>query len=125
MERLRFADGTRAYVLGAGSENPDALSKLEVQALTGSGQLVVLGDNTQTLSLDDGWEGGGQVTIGTTTLNSFQNGDVELLVLDGIAVTGPSLLASDEVLTGSEPVVFLFGVETLPGALPSETDPLA
>jgi hypothetical protein len=94
VEQLSFADGTRAYVLGAGSENAPVLSAEAVQALAGAGRLAVLGDASQTLRLAGAWGSQGAVASGENVFWRYSSGPATLLVADGITVTPDRSLLS-------------------------------
>lgn len=88
VETLIFADGTPAYVLGAGSENPAQLAGLEVQHLAGSHPLVVLGDGSETLFLEGAWSNRGEEVIGQNIFVRWVHGSGQatVLILEGVAV---------------------------------------
>ncbi|MBG0807962.1 hypothetical protein IY145_00770 [Methylosinus sp. H3A] len=85
VERLAFADGASAYVLGR--SNPATLTTADVQALAGNGQLVVLGDGGQPLHLSGAWGDIGQRAIGNILYDVYHNSSAQLLVQSGVQVT--------------------------------------
>ena len=87
VEHITFADGTRAYVLGSGSENALELSVADVEMLAGSEPLAVLGDETQELRLEGEWSNQGLETIGNTTFTRYTNGPATVRVIEGLNVT--------------------------------------
>jgi hypothetical protein len=93
IEHIAFADGTVAYVLGAGSNNLPVLSQAEAQSLGAGGRLVVLGDGSQTLTLAGTWTAKPAQTIGQTSFTPYTDGAASLLVMKGVPVTvAPSLV---------------------------------
>ncbi|WP_210349575.1 LamG-like jellyroll fold domain-containing protein [Bradyrhizobium agreste] len=84
VERLSFGDGTTAYVLGAGSSNPSALSAKDIQALAGNGTLAVLGPPDQSLRLIGAWSDLGTEKVGATSFTVFQSGATQVLVQAGV-----------------------------------------
>ena len=85
VQRLVFADGASAYVLGG--SNPSTLSAADVQSLAGNGQLAVLGDGSQPLHLSGAWGDIGQRTIGNVLYDVYHNSGAQLLVQSGVQVT--------------------------------------
>jgi hypothetical protein len=95
VELLVFGDGSIAYVLGAGSENPDRLSSTKVQELAGAEPLVVLGLEGEPLSLEGAWINRGEEAIGETSYVRWVPGTSQAVVL---ALTGVEVVPDEELL---------------------------
>jgi hypothetical protein len=101
IEHIAFADGTAAYVLGAGSNNLPVLSQAEVQSLGAGGRLVVVGDGSQTLTLAGTWTAKPAQTIGQTSFVPYTDGAASLLVMKGVPVTVAPTLVIPTLAGGS------------------------
>jgi hypothetical protein len=89
IELLSFGDGSSAYVLGGGSENPRQLSLSAVQELAGSRPLLVLGEEGENLYLEGAWVNRGEESIGEMCFVRWAHGSGEaaVLVLAGVEVS--------------------------------------
>jgi hypothetical protein len=91
VEQLLFTGGSKAYVLGAGSENQPELSAEQILLL--SPHLVVIGEAGEVLHLEGAWLNRGKETVGSNSFYEWEheNGNTAILVLDGVTVE-PDLL---------------------------------
>ncbi len=100
IEEVRFADGVRAIVAGAGAETPAPLTPAGIRSLDTGETLVVIGPQGARLPLSGSWSALGTETIGSQTYQRQDFFGIQLLVASTVTVV------PDRVATAVKPVSY-------------------
>jgi len=119
-EQIVFAGAQRAYVLGTGSENTDTLTIPQVRAIGGGRPVVVLGNESDTLTLLGEWVERGELDTGLERYTRWTDisGQTQVLAID------PLVVSPETVRATVEPIAYWSFNETSGDALAdSQGDP--